>query len=100
MVKHCPTMREPDGLAMSSRNVRLSAEARGVASEIYKELVLLRESFKLNGLKKSLQEFRERISETEGMEFEYLELVDPISLEPIKYDKHDAVQACVAVELG
>ncbi len=100
MVKDCPTMRETDGLAMSSRNVRLSAEARDVAAEIYKELVLLRESFKLNGLKKSLRDCKERISNTEGMELEYLELVDPINLEPIKNDKHDAVQACVAVELG
>ncbi|MDR3523988.1 MAG: pantoate--beta-alanine ligase [Acetobacteraceae bacterium] len=34
----CPTLRETDGLAMSSRNTRLSAEARAVASSLYAEL--------------------------------------------------------------
>jgi len=34
----CPTLRETDGLAMSSRNVRLSSEARAAASSLYAEL--------------------------------------------------------------
>ena len=34
----CPTLRETDGLAMSSRNTRLSAEARAIAPALYAEL--------------------------------------------------------------
>lgn len=41
----CPTEREPDGLAMSSRNVRLSPEARQKAVAIYDALSYLRQHF-------------------------------------------------------
>lgn len=38
-IRVCPTIREPDGLAMSSRNVRLSEKAREIAPNIYKSLI-------------------------------------------------------------
>jgi pantoate--beta-alanine ligase len=41
-IVRCPTVREPDGLAMSSRNVRLSPEARGQAPVLYKALTAAR----------------------------------------------------------
>jgi pantoate--beta-alanine ligase len=38
----CPTLREPDGLAMSSRNLRLTAEQRRLAPEIFQALTNLK----------------------------------------------------------
>ncbi len=39
MLHKCPTLREPDGLAMSSRNTRLSAQARQQSTAIYRQII-------------------------------------------------------------
>jgi pantoate--beta-alanine ligase len=44
-VVRCPTVREPDGLALSSRNVHLAAEDRAAAPVIYRALVAGRETW-------------------------------------------------------
>jgi pantoate--beta-alanine ligase len=47
----CPTVREADGLAMSSRNVRLAAELRAAAPVLHRALVAGREAIERDGVR-------------------------------------------------
>lgn len=57
-----PTQRENDGLAMSSRNMRLSAEAREKATVIYKTLLWIKDNIKSGSLKNIKIEAGHRLS--------------------------------------
>jgi len=75
----CPTKRDPDGLAMSSRNLRLSANERNNALSIFKALTLIKE----NAGKLPIDALRNQaiqIIEEAGLMIDYLEIVDPRSL--------------------
>ncbi len=76
-----PIAREDSGLAMSSRNQRLSAEGRTEAAFIYKALQGIQESYKEIGMKAAITQAREEIESHEGTVIEYLIAVDPESLE-------------------
>ena len=79
----CPIVREADGLAMSSRNVRLTPEQREIAPLIHQTLVDNASLF-LHGL--DLDSLRdmvvEEINAIDGMEVEYYEIVDAKTLLP------------------
>lgn len=75
----CPTKRDPDGLAMSSRNLRLSANERNNALSIFKALTLIKE----NAGKLPIDAVRNQavqIIEEAGLIIDYLEIIDPRSL--------------------
>ncbi len=97
----CHTRREPDGLAMSSRNVRLSATERKLAPFIYKTLKEVRKkAFELSAeeLKRwAIQQF-----ENQGVfKLEYFEIVDEKSFMPVdELHNGDKYVACVATWLG
>ncbi len=79
-----PTVREADGLAMSSRNRYLSPEERNVAPRIYQNLLKIRENICGGGnVENSLLDSRKALSES-GIILDYLELVDNFSLAPLK----------------
>ncbi len=69
-----PIVREADGLAMSSRNVRLTPENRKYALVLSQSLSLLRQEMQSGAdLKHSLEKAKEKISSTPNAELEYLE---------------------------
>lgn len=95
----CETVREKDGLAMSSRNIHLSEKERKNASVIYKSLLAAKDSYEkdipLNEIKKSLSA---EIEKTNLFKVQYFEIVNAETLEAIKKTMHDIpVQACIAV---
>lgn len=81
----CPIKREDDGLAMSSRNMLLTAEGRKQAPEIRKILLESLRNYD-NGM--TLAEVKsaveKAIADTSGLELEYFEISDPVTLQPLK----------------
>lgn len=79
----CPTLREIDGLAMSSRNARLSTEARAKAPLLFATLQLVRERAEQTLSWTSLsEEATDRLNRA-GFQVEYLSIVSAEDLHPL-----------------
>lgn len=98
----CATLREADGLAMSSRNMRLSIEARAMAPNIYKTLQLAKEKLQIGtSSKETLGLVNSFLSTIPAIELEYLEIADFDTLEPIEQAGAIGKTAvCIAAFLG
>lgn len=93
-----PTVREENGLAMSSRNERLSAEGRQKASVLYQVLQEVKRQIEQQGdPARSKQAAYDRLSKSEGIEPEYLELVRTRDFEPVEQLRQgEELAVCVA----
>lgn len=80
-----PTIRESSGLAMSSRNRRLSRQGKATASHIYKILSYVAERFERHGALKAVEEGLQRLSEIPEFETEYLEIRKQGTLESLEH---------------
>ncbi|MDX2133302.1 MAG: pantoate--beta-alanine ligase [Saprospiraceae bacterium] len=95
-----PTRREPDGLAMSSRNVRLTHDMRAAAPAIHRTLLGARERFP-DMPAAQVQEWAFSALRQAGLAPEYFELVDGFSLLPVQlFADSNFVVACTAVKAG
>ncbi len=98
----CPIVREKDGLAMSSRNVRLTAEERLFAPNIYKSLLSIKQNFKIENTDELIEHSKRNLNQIQGMEVEYLEIVDSKTLLPLQNDgeNKDGISVLIATFLG
>ncbi len=96
-----PTVREPDGLAMSSRNQHLNAAERQVAPALYQGLRAARDLIRRGAT--DPEEVRKAalavIAEQPLLRVEYLEIVDPEEMQPVKTIT-GPVRVAVAAWLG
>ncbi len=95
-----PTVREKDGLAMSSRNVYLSADERAAAPVLHRVLKLCAEKIaKGRPIATILSEGREAI-ERAGFALDYLEARHAETLAPVRSIKDGPVRLLVAAKIG
>jgi len=97
----CPIKREDDGLAMSSRNVRLTPEQRAIAPNIHKVLASSIDWAKSHTVEETEKHVVGEINSFPGMEVEYYQIVDGKTMQPISDWKQTANPVgCVTVYCG
>jgi pantoate--beta-alanine ligase len=82
-LKVSPTLREADGLAMSSRNVRLSPEAHAQATAIYKTLAWVKDHIKTKEIFILQQEAAQNLLQNGFNKVDYISIADGVTLEPV-----------------
>jgi pantoate--beta-alanine ligase len=84
-IKAVPTVREPDGMALSSRNRYLDGEQRKIAARLYQALVKARHLVD-SGERDPLRvcaKATETLREAPGIRIEYFDVVDPVDMQPV-----------------
>jgi pantoate--beta-alanine ligase len=93
----CETRREADGLAMSSRNRRLSNKGRKTALFLYQSLLKAKKMISSATAREIEQLIREDFKKFDGCKLEYFEIVNAYSLENPQYqDNKQSLIACIA----
>ena len=97
----CPIVREADGLALSSRNARLTDEQRQQALNISRTLFQSKEYAVSHTVAETQQFVEDAIAASEGLELEYFELVDGTTLQKIsRWEETDYAVGCITVFCG
>ncbi len=81
----CPIVREPDGLAMSSRNAYLTPQERKSALVLHRSLMEIKNRFDRGECSAAnlIAAGRQLLSHEAGVRLDYLEIVDPSTLDPV-----------------
>jgi len=97
----CPIVREPDGLAMSSRNMLLTPEMRKNAPVIAETLSESLNFAPGKTVKETIDLVTEKINNTGELEVEYFEIVDGDTLQAVEnWDDRNYIVGCIAVFAG
>jgi pantoate--beta-alanine ligase len=101
-IEGSPTIRESDGLALSSRNVYLSSDERKKAIILYEAMINLKNTWTketpanfINDIKKQIEHI-----ENKGFKIDYLQLADQETLRPVKTYDTTPKRLLVAAWLG
>jgi pantoate--beta-alanine ligase len=94
----CPTVREADGLAMSSRNAYLNPQERKSALILYRTLQEMRSGFEQgeHNAARLIEAGKKVLAQESGVRLDYLEIVDPDTLNPLASVDRSALVAIAA----
>jgi pantoate--beta-alanine ligase len=98
-IVECPIIRNENGLAMSSRNARLSPEEQKKSLVIYETLLFAKNNAK-NYNPKELVEVCKKQIETSDLQLEYVEIVHPATLLSLSDQWEDGAVCCIAAYCG
>jgi pantoate--beta-alanine ligase len=97
----CAIVREADGLAMSSRNRRLTNEQRKAAPFIYRTLKKAAEEAKSSTPEEVKALVASEINSRQEMKLEYFEIADADDLQPVTdFEKNKNIMGFIVVNLG
>ena len=97
----CPIKREDDGLALSSRNVRLTAEQRQLAPNIYRVLKESCNFAKSHTVAETEKFVVDSLNALPQMEVEYYSIVDALTMQPVSdWADADSITGCIPVYCG
>ena len=106
-IRVCPIVREPDGLAMSSRNAYLSSEARQKATVLYRSLCLAKELIEQGqrDVPTIIEQMSQLIQSAENAQINYISIADAQTLQPVeiipdKLDHDHGLAIALAVKIG
>ncbi|MDG2485664.1 MAG: pantoate--beta-alanine ligase [Flavobacteriaceae bacterium] len=94
----CPTVREINGLALSSRNALLSTENKEKAAIIYKTLIYCKQNLSKSSFQKIYNNSKKEINSLKNFELEYLEIVNNETLKKVKkMDANKSIRIFICV---
>lgn len=97
----CPIVREEDGMALSSRNARLSEQERKNALNISQTLFKSRNFAASHSVVETKAMVEQSINDTPGLRIEYYSIVDGNTLQPVKnWSDSTYVVGCITVYCG
>ena len=100
-IVECPIVREQDGLAMSSRNMLLTADERAIAPKIYEALRKSVDYSQSHSVAETQEKVVNEINAVDGLEVEYFEIVDGKTLLAVDdWTSEHGVVGCITVYCG